>query len=103
MKRNKADLIIEAVHRKHNGQIDFVRAYQKRGATYSDCVLVKRQKLLEMLAKGNQVVTGERIPFLGTIFSDQKTVGLLTINNKQTIATTGSTVSQKELADTPLI
>jgi len=103
MKRNKADLIIEAVHRKQHGQIDFVRAYQKRGATYSDCVLVKRQMLLEMLAKGNKVVTGQRIPFLGTVFSDQKSVGLLNINNKQIITTTGSTVYQKELADTPLI
>jgi hypothetical protein len=103
MNRNKADLIIEAVHHKYNGQIDFVRAYQKRGETYSDCILVKRQELLEMLLVGRQVVTGQRIPFLGTIFSDLTSVGLLTINNKKTIATTGSTVHQKELVETPII
>jgi hypothetical protein len=103
MNRNKADLIIEAVHHKHNGQIDFVRAYQKRGTTYSDCVLMKRQELLEMLAMGNHVVTGQRILFLGTTFSDQTSVSLLTINNKQTIAMTGSIAYQKELAEAPII
>ena len=103
MNRKKADLIIEAVHHKHNGQIDFVRAYQKRGATYSDCVLVKRKELLEMFATGDHVVIGKRTPFLGTIFSDQKTVSLLTTNNNQTITTTGSTVNQKELAEAPII
>jgi hypothetical protein len=103
MNRNKADLIIEAVHHKRNGQIDFVRAYQKRGATYSDCILMKRQELLEMLAKGKHVVTGQRILFLGTTFSDQTSVSLLTVNNKPTITITGSIAYQKELAEAPII
>jgi len=103
MNRNKADLIIEAVHHKRNGQIDFVRAYQKRGATYSDCLLVKRQELLELLVLGMRVVTGQRIPLLGTVFLELAPVMLLTINNKQTIATGGSTENHIELAEVPII
>lgn len=56
-----------------------------------------------MLAMGNHVVTGQRILFLGTTFSDQTSVSLLTINNKQTIAMTGSIAYQKELAEAPII
>lgn len=103
MNRYKADLIIEAVHHKRNGQIDFVRAYQKRGATYSDCLLVERKELLESIVLGMRVFIGQRVPFWGTVFSELAPVRLQTIHNKQTIVTTTSNVNQKELAEAPII
>jgi len=101
MNSNKADLIIETVHHKHNGQIDFVRAYQKRGSAYSDCLLVKRQELVKMLAKGMKVVTGQRIHLMGNSFSGLIPVSLFTMDNKSLIMTVGSTAGLKELAETP--
>jgi len=47
----KVDGVIEAVRYK-NGQIVIVRAYERRGATFSDHVLLERKTLLERLQKG---------------------------------------------------
>ncbi|MDP1779148.1 MAG: hypothetical protein Q8K73_02630, partial [Anaerolineales bacterium] len=47
----KIDGVIEAVRYK-NGQITWVRAYERRGATFSDRVLLDRKTLLQRLQKG---------------------------------------------------
>ena len=48
----KFDGIIEAVRYK-NGQIVTVRAYERRGATFSDRLLIERKDLLERLKTGS--------------------------------------------------
>ncbi len=55
----KPDGIIEAVH-VQNGKIMAVRAFDRRGATFGDCVLLDRESLLERLHKGRKFVTGTR-------------------------------------------
>lgn len=55
----KLDGVIEAVRYK-NGHILMVRAYERRGVTFSDRVLLDRKTLLERLQKGQRFVTGQR-------------------------------------------
>ena len=50
MADKKFDGVIEAVHYSRGGQIDFVRAYERRGVTFSDRVLLNRKTLLERLS-----------------------------------------------------
>lgn len=63
----KFDLVIEAV-RYENGQIAQVRAYERRGATFSDRVLIDRADLVQRLEKGKKAVTGQRKEFMASTF-----------------------------------
>jgi len=72
----KFDGVIEAVRYK-NGKIDLVRAYERRGATFSDQVLLDRAALLDRLKHGKHFVTGQRKEFLASTFEVGKPVNLV--------------------------
>lgn len=56
----KHDGIVEAVHYK-SGKIAWVRAYERRGPTWSDHVLLDRQTLIERLENKKKFFIGQRI------------------------------------------
>ncbi len=62
------DGVIEAVRYAPDGKIEIVRAYERRGAAFSDHVLIGRAALLERLKNGKKFVTGKRKPNLGGMF-----------------------------------
>jgi len=83
----KFDGVIEAVRYK-NGQIEVVRAFERRGATFSDRIMVPRHELLERLKKGQKFVIGKRREFLASTFDVQdKPVQVVDRNGKEIIAT----------------
>lgn len=82
----KFDLLIEAV-RYENGQIVCVRGYERRGATFSDRVLIDRSTLAERMSQGKKVVTGQRREFLASTFELGKSVQTVKRNNQDVIAT----------------
>ncbi|MDO8754757.1 MAG: hypothetical protein Q7J80_12740 [Anaerolineales bacterium] len=95
----KIDGVIEAVRYK-NGQIAWVRAYERRGATFSDCVLLDRKTLLGRLQKGDRYVTGSRQDLLASTFTIGKAVVLAKGNNHEFLSTRENTASD-ELEDVP--
>ena len=83
----KLDGVIEAVHYK-NGQITVVRAFERRGASFSDRVLLDRKELLERLKKGQKYVIGKRKEFLASTFDvEEKPVQVLNRDGKEIIST----------------
>jgi len=64
----KFDGVVEAVRYAPGGKILLVRAYERRGPTFSDQVLISREALLARLESGAQFVTGQRQPFLASTF-----------------------------------
>lgn len=82
----KYDGVIEAVRYK-NGKIDMVRAYERRGATFSDHVLLDRKTLIDRLNRGKRFVTGQRREFLASTFDIGQTVKLAGADDKQIITT----------------
>jgi len=83
----KFDGVIEAVRYK-NGQIMAVRAFERRGATFSDHVLIDRKELLERLKKGQNYVIGKRKELLaGTFEVLGKPVRVLNHDGKEIIST----------------
>jgi uncharacterized protein YjhX (UPF0386 family) len=82
----KVDGVIEAVRYK-NGQILTVRAYERRGATFSDRVLLDRKELLERIKKGRQFVIGQRKPLLASTFEKGKPVQVSDRDGKEIIST----------------
>lgn len=83
----KFDGVIEAVRYK-NGQIEVVRAFERRGAAFSDRVLIDRRELLERLKKGRTFIVGKRTEQLaGTFEVQEKPVQVLERNGSELIAT----------------
>jgi hypothetical protein len=98
MAKIKFDGLIEAVRYAPDGNIDVVRAYERRGATFSDHILIDRASLVERLNKGEKFVTGLRKEFLGSTFNSAKIVRL--VGN---IITTGNKTNQDLLEEVPIL
>lgn len=83
----KFDGVIEAVRYK-NGQIEVVRAFERRGATFSDWILLPRHELLDRLKKGLKYTVGRRRELLASTFDFQdKPVRVLESNSREIIST----------------
>ncbi|HAV76382.1 MAG TPA: hypothetical protein DCX53_03415 [Anaerolineae bacterium] len=82
----KFDGIIEAAHYK-NGQIVTVRAYERRGASFSDRILIDRKDLVERIKSGKQFLTGSRREFLAGTFEEGKPVKVVSHDGKDFIST----------------
>ncbi len=70
------DGVIEAVRYSPDGKIEVVRAYERRGAAFSDHVLIGRPALVERLKQGKKFVIGQRKPNLGGMFETGASVVL---------------------------
>ena len=97
----KFDGVIEAVRYK-DGQIEVVRAFERRGATFSDRIMVPRLKLLERIKDGQKFVVGKRREFLASTFDAQeKSLQVVNRNGKEIIATR-SDADHDELEQAPV-
>ena len=82
----KFDGVVEAVRYK-DGQIEVVRAFERRGAAFSDRVLIERHELLERLRKGKKFVTGQRKELLAGTFDVGKSVQLVQRDGTEFVST----------------
>ena len=83
----KFDGVIEAVRYK-NGQIVVIRAFERRGASFSDRVLLDRKEFLDRLKKGQNYRVGKRRELLASTFEVQeKPVQILKQNGREVIST----------------
>ena len=82
----KIDGVIEAVRYK-NGQLMVVRAYERRGTTFSDLVLLERKTLLDRLQKGQQYFTGSRQELRASTFKVGKPVLIVKLDGRELLAT----------------
>jgi hypothetical protein len=102
MADKKFDGIIEAVRFARNGQIEFVRAYERRGATFSDHVLLDRKTLIERLKNRKQFVIGQRTELKASTFTPGRNVQLVKNGDKEWIATRAE-ASRDELEGVPVL
>lgn len=83
----KFDGVIEAVRYK-NGQIELVRAFERRGAAFTDRIMLGRDEFLKRIKKGQKYVVGKRKEFLAGSFDVQeKPVQVRTRDGKEIIST----------------
>jgi hypothetical protein len=101
MPEQKVDGVIDAVCYK-NGQIAWVRLYERRGPTYSDVVLLQRAGLIERMTRGKSFVTGHRTAGLASTFTVAKSLRLVLVDGRQFV-TTAATAARDDLEDTPVI
>ena len=97
----KFDGVIEAVRYK-SGQIEVVRAFERRGAAFTDRVMLNRKEFLGRLKKGKKYFVGRRKEFLaGTFEVQDKPVQVVDRNGKE-IITTRAEADQDELEQAPV-
>jgi len=96
----KFDGVIEAVRYK-NGQIVMVRAYERRGASFSDHLLIQRRDLLERLKTGKKYITGSRRELLASTFESGRVVQVVSRDGKDFISTRDAT-DRDDLEQVPL-
>jgi hypothetical protein len=87
MPAKKFDGLIEAVRYAPDGKIKIVRAYERRGATFSDLVLIERALLVERLKKGEKFVTGKRKEYLASTFETSRSISLVGGKGQEVIST----------------
>ncbi|MGB9521259.1 MAG: hypothetical protein ACPL6F_00750 [Anaerolineales bacterium] len=103
MAKQKVDIVVEAVRYKPNGEIDWVRVYERRGTTYSDHVILSRDELIARLQKGQKAYAGKRIPFMASTFELSRPVILKQNNGKVLILTENAQTNHDQLENVPLI
>jgi len=96
----KVDGVIEAVRYK-NGQIVMVRAYERRGSSFSDHLLIPRRELLERLKSGKKFVIGSRKEFMASTFEAGRSVQVVSRDGKEFISTR-ETADHDELEQAPV-
>jgi hypothetical protein len=96
----KFDGVIEAVRFK-NGHIEVVRAFERRGAAFSDRVLMGRHELLKRLKDGRKFVTGKRKEGFGGMFEQGQPVQIVSHDGQEFISTR-SDANQDVLEQVPV-
>lgn len=87
MAKAKFDGIVEAVHYEPDGRVKWVRAYLRRGQTFSDIVLLDRQSLMEQLKSGKRIMAGKRIPLHASTFEVAKPLRLIRHDEQELLVT----------------
>jgi len=103
MAKIKFDGILEAAHYKADGQLDWVRVYERRGSSFSDRLLLKRAAFIEQLKAGKRYYVGERILYMGGQFNISQPVRLLEKSGKQVIAVGDGKPDIDDLSGVPLL
>jgi len=65
MPGKKITTVIDSVRYLPDGRIDLVRVYERRGAIWSDYLLLSRPDLIKRIRKG-KITSGSRKRFLGS-------------------------------------
>jgi len=103
MAQAKYDGVIEAVRYAPAGRISLVRAYERRGPTFSDRVLISREDLVRRIEAGKRFVAGERQPFLASTFSVASPIRLMEKDGQKYLATASAPDASADcLAGVPL-
>lgn len=103
MAKQKVDGVIEAVHYKPDGQVDWVRAYLRHGDAWSDRVIVSREDLVQKIKSGQAISLGKRVEFMAGTFDVAAPVKLTSVNGKDVLVTSNTTSGHDLLEGAPLL
>ena len=103
MAKQKFDGVVEAVHYNPNGQIEWVRAYERRGAAFSDHVLISRADFIARLKAGKQFLVGKRIQYLGGNFETTQPIQLAAKHGAEIIVAGNASAEHDALEGVPII
>jgi hypothetical protein len=103
MADKKFDGVIEAVHYQHDGQVDWVRAYLRRGAAWSDRIIISREDLIKKIKSGKRLMTGQRVEFMAGTFKVSSPVQVLGQAGQEVLATVSTNANHDCLEGVPVL
>jgi hypothetical protein len=103
MARDKYDGVLEAVHYAPDGKVDWVRAFERRGSTFSDRLILDRDALISRIKQGKRYFAGQRVPYLASTFNISRELYLVTGNNKEVLVVGGHQTNVDDLKGVPVI
>lgn len=103
MAKAKFDGVVEAVHYAADGQVSWVRVYQRRGPTFSDRILLDRPGLVQQLKAGKRYVIGERKIFWASTFDTSAALQLIQKGGRELIVAGDTSADHDSLGSAPLI
>ncbi len=103
MAKIKFEGVIEAVHYGADGQVAWVRAYERRGPTFSDRVLLDRASLVGRLQAHQRLVVGRRKPLWASTFETSSSVQLIRKAGRELIVAGEVAADHDFLDGVPLI
>jgi len=103
MAKEKIDGVIEGVRYNPDGQLAWVRAYERRGPTFSDRVLIDRSSLVERLKARKRFVIGQRKLLWASTFDTGSSLQLIQRGGRELIVTGTTSAEHDSLDGVPLI
>jgi hypothetical protein len=97
----KFDGVIEAVRYK-DGQIDVVRTFERRGAAFTDRIMLDRKEFLDRLKKGRKYLVGKRREFLAGSFDVREELVQVLNRDGREIISTRAGADHDELEQAPV-
>ncbi|MGE5224873.1 MAG: hypothetical protein ACM3PY_20760 [Omnitrophica WOR_2 bacterium] len=101
MAKEKLDGVVEAVHYSPDGKVAWVRAYERRGPTFSDRILLDRKGFIEKLKAGKKFFAGQRIPQEASTFDIFSPIRLIQRDGSEVIVTGDQRTDIDSLAGVP--
>ena len=103
MAKPKFDGVIEAVHYQADGIVAWVRVYERRGASFSDRLIVDRPTLIERIKMGRKYVAGKRVPLMASTFETTDPIRFLPNSNGGILVTGDGKTELDHLAGVPVV
>ena len=103
MAKQKFDGVVEAVRYAPDGSVAWVRAYERRGPTYSDVVILSRQELIRRLQAGKKFFSGQRKEFHASDFVVSLPLRLLEQGGDCFLVVNENSVRQDHLDGVPVV
>lgn len=103
MSRKKFDGLVVGVHYASTGKIEWIRLYERRGATFSDLVHISREEIIARMKEGQKFVTGKRVPLMASTFDVNLPLRLEQGNGKEILVVGDPTSKADHLEGVPRI
>ena len=103
MAKKKFDGVVQAVHYSPDGRVVWVRAFMRRGPTFSDRLLLDRQLLVDHLKAGKRIYVGRRVPLMAGTFELSEPLRLIEKDGKEILVAGELEADQDCLAGVPFI
>ncbi len=103
MAKKKFDGVVEAVHYKPTGEVDWVRMYERRGPIFSDHLLVEREALIERLKSGKKFMVGRRVRREASTFEVTQPLRVIELDGRDALVVGESQAEQDWLEGVPVI
>ena len=103
IKKKPYDGVIVAVRYTPLGEIEWVRAFERRGFVFTDHMMMDRSALVERLQEGKRFKTGERMPYQGNDFEINEDIRLVEKNGANVIVAGQASSDMDSLGTLPII